>query len=325
MMYRFFTCFLFFIASFPLFARPSASKDIVNQTFIYSIKGNDTLRLDRYDSPSPVADARPCLLFAFGGGFSAGSREYDGYLSFYEQMVYKGYVVVAIDYRLGMKDFKGMSDLSRSKLELFNRFVEAFENTLAIAVEDLFDATNYVLEHAAEWRIQPDRIVSCGSSAGAITVLQGEYEICNRGKLSERLPRNFNYAGVISFAGAIFSRQGELKWANKPAPLQLFHGDMDNEVPYGKLKFRKLGLFGSQYIAGQLDEMGSPYYFYSVENASHEISSTPMKQNRNEINTFLESFVFRKEKQMIHTSVKPVAKPGKTKKLKLKDFIGRYM
>jgi hypothetical protein len=325
MIYRFFTGFLFLAISFSLSAQSADSKDIVKQTYIYSVKGSDTLRLDRYDSPSLVTDAKPCLIFVFGGGFAAGSREYDGYLSFYEQLVRDGYVVVAIDYRLGMKDFKKTLDLSQSKLKLLNHFIETFENTLAVAVEDLFDATNYVLSHAVEWRIQPDRIVSCGSSAGAITVLQGEYEICNRGKLSERLPRDFNYAGVISFAGAIFSGQGDLKWMNKPAPLQLFHGDRDNEVPYGKLKFRKLGFFGSQYIAGQLDEMGSPYYFYSVGNASHEISNTPMKQNRNEINTFLEKFVFGKEKQMIHTSVKPVVKSGKTKKLKLQDFIGKYM
>jgi predicted esterase len=325
MIYRIYTCFLFFIAFLPLFAQPAESNDIVKQSFIYSIQGSDTLRLDKYDSPLPVADAKPCLIFVFGGGFAAGSRASAGYLSFYEQLVRDGYVVVAIDYRLGMKDFKKTLDVSQGKAKLFGYFIETFENALSVAVEDFFDATNYVVSHAAEWRIQPDRIVSCGSSAGAITVLQGEYEICNRGKLSERLPQDFNYAGVISFAGAIFCGQGDLKWTNKPAPLLLFHGDRDNEVPYGKLKFRQLGFFGSQYIAKQLDEMGAPYYFYSVENASHEISNTPMKQNLNEINTFLEKFVSGKEKQMIHASVKPVVKAGKAKKLKLKDFIGKYM
>jgi hypothetical protein len=325
MIYRSFICFLFFISSFSLSAWQADSTDIIRQTYIYSIKGSDTLRLDKYDSPLFVADSKPCLIFVFGGGFAVGSRDYEGYLSFYKQMVRNGYAVIAIDYRLGMKDFKKTLDLSQSKLKLLNHFIETFENTLAIAVEDLFDATNYVLGHAGEWRIHPEQIVACGSSAGAITVLQGEYEICNRGTLSERLPQDFNYAGVISFAGAIFCGKGDLEWKNRPAPLQLFHGDIDNEVPYGKLKFRKLGFFGSHYIAGQLEEMGSPHYFYSVENASHEISSTPMTQNLNEINTFLEKFVSGKEKQIIHTSVKPGVKPGKTKKPKLKDFIVRYM
>jgi dienelactone hydrolase len=261
----------------------------------------------------------------FGGGFAAGSREHHDYLSFYEQLARNGYVVVAMDYRLGMKDFKKTLNMNQSQLKIFNDFVSAFKNTLYMAIEDLFDATNYVLEHAEEWCVQPDKIISCGSSAGAITVLQGEYELCNRTPLSERLPQGFNYAGVISFAGAIFSEKGDLAWINKPAPIQLFHGDIDNEVPYSKLKFRKLGFFGSQYIAEQLDEMDTPYYFYSVENASHEISSTPMKQNWNEINTFLEKLVSKKEKWMIHTSVKPTQNPEAKKKLKLKDFIGRYM
>jgi predicted esterase len=325
MVRKLFICFLFFIFSFYLSAQITGSDNIVKQTFIYSVKGSDTLRLDKYDLPLLVADTKPCLIFVFGGGFSAGDRAYSGYLAFYEQLVRNGYAVVAIDYRLGMKDFKKTLDLNQGKIKLFNQFITAFENTLAMAVEDLFDATKYVVEHAEEWHIQANRIVACGSSAGAITVLQGEYERCNHGKLSERLPPNFNYAGVISFAGAIFSEKGNLNWSNKPAPIQLFHGDIDNEVPFGKLKFRKLGFFGSQYIAAQLDKIGSPYYFYSVENASHEISSTPMNRNWDEINTFLEKFVLKKEEWMIHSSVKPTVKPIAGKKLKLADFITKYM
>ncbi|MDR1937477.1 MAG: alpha/beta hydrolase [Tannerellaceae bacterium] len=305
-------------------AHASGSDEVVKQTFVYSIKGNDTLRLDKYDSPLATAP-KPCLIFVFGGAFAIGSRDYESYLSFYEQFARQGYVVVAIDYRLGMKDFKKTLNLNQSKFKQFKHLINTLEYTLDIAVEDLFDATNYVIEHAAEWGVRTDALVSCGSSAGAITVLQGEYEICSRSRLSERLPQGFNYAGVISFAGAIFSQKGDLKWTDKPAPIQLFHGDMDNEVPYDKLKFRQLGFFGSQYIAAQLDKLGFPYYFYSVEYASHEIAGTPMTQNRNEINTFLEKFVFGKENRMIHTSVKPTAKPGAKKKPKLKDFMAKYM
>jgi predicted esterase len=325
MIHKLSVCFLFLLSSFYLPARVADSDDIVKQTFIYSIKGNDTLRLDKYSLPQTTTEARPCVIFVFGGGFAAGSRDHSTYLSFYEQLVHKGYSVVAIDYRLGMKNFKKTLDLSQSKVKLFNQFVSTFEKTLAMAVEDFFDATGYVVEHAEEWHIRTDRIISCGSSAGAITVLQGEYERCNHGKLSERLPQGFSYAGVISFAGAIFSEKGDLKWAGQPAPIQLFHGDIDDEVPYGKLKFRKLGFFGSQYIAAQLEKAGSPHYFYSVENASHEISSVPMKQNWDEINTFLEKLVLKKEEWVIHSSVKPTVKPAVRKKLKLSDFMSKYM
>jgi glycerophosphoryl diester phosphodiesterase/predicted esterase len=294
------------------------------ETFVYSIKGNDSLRLDKYDL-SHVTGQKPCLIFVFGGGFTTGSRDHATYLPFFERLTRNGYAVVAIDYRLGMKDFSKSLNKNQSKLAFFNHFVDAFKNTITAAVEDLFDATGFVVAHAEEWHIHPDRIVSCGSSAGAITVLQGEYEICNQSLLSKRLPQGFNYAGVISFAGAIFSDQGDLKWSNKPAPIQLFHGDMDNEVPYGKLKFRNLGFYGSQYIAAQLDKTGSPYYFYSVENASHEMATTPMNRNWNEISTFLEKLVSNKEKQMIRTSVKATEISGAKKKLKLQDYIARYI
>ncbi|MDR1524506.1 MAG: alpha/beta hydrolase, partial [Tannerella sp.] len=50
------------------------------------------------------------------------------------------------------------------------RIVSVMDSSIHMAVEDLFDATGYVITHAAEWQIDPGKIISCGSSAGAITV-----------------------------------------------------------------------------------------------------------------------------------------------------------
>jgi pimeloyl-ACP methyl ester carboxylesterase len=150
-------------------------------------------------------------------------------------------------------------------------------------------------------------VVTCGSSAGAITVLQGEYEACNHAPLSKHLPSGFQYAGVISFAGAIFTTNNELAWAEaSPAPTLLFHGDADKEVPYGALTFGPLGMYGSHAIAEQLSKMKSPYYFYSVENAGHGLSTSPMTRNWAEISAFLEKFVAKKEKLIINTQVQPI-------------------
>ncbi|MDR1919410.1 MAG: alpha/beta hydrolase [Tannerellaceae bacterium] len=310
------------ICCFP--AQAGGADEVLKQTFVYSIKGNDSLRLDKYNVPL-IQAPKPCLIFVFGGGFAIGSRDYESYISFYEQFARQGYVVVAIDYRLGMKDFKKTIAPDMGQLKLFKHLVRTLVHTLDIAVEDLFDATNYVLEHASEWGVRPEALISCGSSAGAITVLQGEYEICSGGRLSERLPQGFNYAGVISFAGAIFSQKGHLKWIKKPAPIQLFHGDMDREVPYDKLKFRQLGFFGSRHIAAQFEQLGYPYYFYSVENATHEMAGKPMTENLDEINTFIDKLVFKKENLMIHTCVKPTLKSGAKKKPKLKDYMTNYL
>jgi dienelactone hydrolase len=318
------TFFLFLpllLLHFP--ARASETDTIVKHTFVYAVKGADTLRLDKYDTPE-AADNKPCMVFVFGGGFAAGKRDDPRYLSFYQQMARYGYAVVAIDYRLGMKNIGQRLNTKQRKLKIFNQVVGIFEQSIAMAVEDLFDATAYVIEHAADWHIDPGKIVSCGSSAGAITVLQGTYELCNAGGLSARLPQGFAYAGVISFAGAIFSTSGRLQWSSPPPPIQMFHGDADREVPYDKIKFRRLGFFGSRYIADQLEEMNAPSCFYSVENTGHEIATLPMQQNWDEVHTFLEKLVAGKDRLLIRTTVKPTDKPEGKKKLTFGDLMGNF-
>ena len=145
-----------------------------------------------------------------------------------------------------------------------------------MAVEDLYDATSFVAGKSAEWGIDPARIVACGSSAGAITVLQGAYFIANENPLTAKLPDGFDYAGVISFAGAVVDMADDLTWKRAPAPIMLFHGDADSNVPYGALRMGGAGIFGSDYIARQLSDMKSPYYFYSVEGANHALATVPM-------------------------------------------------
>ncbi|GHT66667.1 hypothetical protein FACS189452_02940 [Bacteroidia bacterium] len=307
MKFKFFTSLLIFVSICCSAVKAEEINTVEKQTFTYSVKGADTLRIDKYDSPTGTGE-KPCIIFVFGGGFARGTRDDSGYLHFYEQLVKTGYVVVAIDYRLGLKNLTDMpSDFNMTKVTTqMVRFVIAFRKALKIAVEDLFDATRYVVEHAEEWQINPNRIVVCGSSAGAITVLQGEYEACNRFSSSKRLPQDFKYAGVIAFAGAIFTTNGKLAWPEPPAPTLLFHGDADREVPYGAIKFGPLGFYGSQPIAEQLSEMNFPSYFYAVKGGGHRLSTTPMTRNWGEISFFLENFVTKKEKQIIKTQVIPI-------------------
>lgn len=288
-----------------------------------------------YDLPS-IKGNKPCLIFVFGGGFVAGTRDQKSQIPFFKELANYGYKVISIDYRLGLKK-AGEIAAQKAKIEKETGikqkksspkdFLNTFNGTIEMAVEDLFDATNYVLEHADEWNIDKNMIVACGSSAGAITVLHGEYNISNKTALAKKLPTDFNYAGVISFAGAIFSMQGDLKWRNTPTPILFFHGDSDKNVPYDQLRVKilgiktKYGFFGSKHIAKQLDKMKSPYYFYSVERAAHEISGSPMSKNTNEIKTFLDKFVKNKEKLIINTEVQQLDKPELKKKFGIKDYL----
>ena len=189
-------------------------------THLYAVKGTDSLRLDHY--AAPVEGLRPCVMFVFGGGFSHGVRDKEADIPYFEFLQRSGYDVVSIDYRLGMREAKDVGVLD---------FFPLFRNTINLAVEDLFSATSFVVDHAEEWNIDPTKIIATGSSAGAITVLQGEYSICNRLPIAKLLPDGFNYAGIISFAGAVFTLGGAPEWSATTAPTLLFHGNSDTRYP----------------------------------------------------------------------------------------------
>lgn len=315
----------------------STSNDRINKyTYIYSIKDKDTLRLDRYDLPTYGTTPKPCVIFIFGGGFMAGNRDNKYQISYFKELAQNGYSVISIDYRLGLKKAKERAE-QRAKEETENStskaksskkdFLTIFQGSIDMAVEDMFDATSYIVEHAKEWNIDETKIIANGSSAGAITALHGAYYISMQTELSKRLPENFRYAGIISFAGAIFSTKGDMKWEKTPPPMLFFHGDADSNVPYDQLRLKIFGIktpygfFGSKHIAKQMDKIKNPYYFYGIENATHEIANRPMKENINEVLTFLEKFVKQEQKLIINTTVQQPGKPTLNKKFGMKDYL----
>ena len=83
--------------------------------------------------------------------------------------------------------------------------------------------------------IDPNNIVVTGSSAGAITVQQAEWEICNSTPMAAGLPEGFNYKGVMAFAGAVLV-DGPLGYKSAPCPVMMFHGTEDELVPYDVIR-----------------------------------------------------------------------------------------
>ena len=272
------------------------AQHIDKQTYTFAIKKADTLKLDKYVMIDQIqgTQSKPVILFAFGGGFKGGRRDNPDYISYFHFLARAGYVVVSTDYRTQLKD------IDKSEYSDLQGFSSALQQAITCAVEDFGDATNYIIEHSVEWQINPAQIIACGSSAGAITALQAEYEICNQTAFADRLPANFNYAGVISFSGAICAN-GIPKWIMSPCPLMLFHGDADSTVPFTKAVVEEMGLWGSNFICMQLKEKETAYYFYIAEGIGHSLSYSPMKDNRHDILSFLNRLVLGKEKRCITT------------------------
>lgn len=296
-------------------AASAAARTCLKSTELYSVKGADSLYLDRYTAPAEDDAARPCMIFVFGGGFVSGARDAEQYLPYFEHLVDRGYDVVSIDYRLGLR-----GAVSGGRLDPMS-FVTALAGSISMAVEDLFSATAFVLENAERWNIDPRRIVTSGSSAGAITVLHAEYEIANRGVLARMLPEDFDYSGVISFAGAILSFDGSLQWNSTPAPMLLFHGDADSNVPYDVLSEDPLAFFGSRSIAASLTANDIPHWFYAIRNADHSIAVTPMHDHLSDIDSFLDKFVAERLPLIIDTSSRRLDLPEANKNFSLMDYV----
>lgn len=273
-------------------------------TYLFARRDTCDLFLDIYE-PTPgsathleVGDKavrKPTILYVFGGGFKEGSRNSAYQKPYFKMLCDAGYGVIAIDYRLGLKDF----DQPGVNLQAANALYDAIQ----IAVEDLFDATAFILDNESQIGVNTSDIVLCGSSAGAITVLQAEWEISNGHAIAGKLPEGFNYAGVMSFSGAIFSREGALKYDAEPCPHFLCHGTADKTVLYSQIAFMKMRFVGTDLISKAFAQGGYCCQTWRFEGNMHEIS-TSMVHNFPEEVRFLEENVIKGIRRNIDATVK---------------------
>ena len=277
--------------------RVSVGNGITKQTFTYSKKDTSELKLDVYAHPS-IPGNSPCIIFVFGGGFFTGKRDEEYYNKYFHALVKENIVVVSISYRLGIL---GVKRLVTTKFK-------PMRNAVDTAVADLYDATNWVIRHADELGIDKEKIIISSSSAGAVTVLQADFERRNSMHLSKRLPENFQYAGVISFAGAILSNRGPLRYLKQPAPTLMFHGTLDKMVMYNKISFFNRSLNGSNSITKTFRRFRYPYYFYRVRGMGHEIAATPMHDNLKQIFWFIDEMVLKKKHYQVEETFKDMKK-----------------
>ena len=298
--------FLMFIAAVAVVCSAAA------ETILFAEREGEKLYFDHYPAVG-VEGKAPCVIFAFGGAFARGTRADKGYLPYFKALTEAGYNVVSIDYRKHLAkgiDTKGLKGA-----------VITMKNAVEYAAEDMLTATKVVIDNADRLGIDVTKIVACGSSAGAITALQAENMICNGDARAEQLGE-FNYAGVISFAGAIFSVSGAPKWGQTPCPMMLFHGNADSNVPYNKASAMGVGFFGSQYIIKQLQKMDVSYWFYSAQYRDHAIAGDPMYVNLHEIFSFMERVVVKGEKLQVSQNESNAKFPKTKTRFSVKEYLG---
>lgn len=254
-------------------------------TYTFAEKDGQELKLDLY-MPEDTLKEHPCIVFAFGGGFKMGSRDEASYQKFLTEMAENGIVGVSIDYRLGLKD---------KKIKNLIQLAKILENSVNMAVEDMTSAVKFVLDNAEEFKVNPKQIMLSGSSAGAITSLQTDYYLCND-KIKD-LPKDFRFAGVLSFAGAVASFGEKLEYKKQPAPVLFMHGTKDELVAYNKKVVLKRGMYGSNYLIENIWVKNNlPYMALRFRNFGHEVAMIGFKENVPTILEFIDKFVLNPNK-----------------------------
>ena len=281
-------------------------------TMIYSVQDGDTLRADFY--PASVQPA-PCVIFMFGGGFYSGSRSSASYTDYFDFLNDEGYSVFSIDYRLGLKALEHMTEKPS-----IGRMVELLSHSVDMAVQDLYEATAFLLAHSRELGVDSGRIAVCGSSAGAISVLTGQWGLAY-GRGSGVLPEGFDYAGVISFAGAIYTTQGAPKDYAPSCPIMLFHGSADSNVPYRRLAIGKTGFYGPEYLTARMDKTETPYYWCDFEDFDHKVAVSPMNDNRQQISYFLENYIEKGARFQIAEHIRDLDMPARKGRIGIMDYV----
>ncbi len=272
--------------------------EVLTETYTYVSKDGENLDLDVYRPEYDAETMRPTLIYVHGGGFQQGQRNSDDIKEFCTRMAGYGYVVASISYRLTRKDTEtgfGCNCPATDKL-----------NTFYAAVEDLQDATFFLIERREILGIDPQKIILAGSSAGAETVLNTAYQppYCyglDSGPVS--------YAGVISMAGAI--PDTTVLYDESAVPSLLFHGTDDELVPYATAPHHYckegdpgyLMLYGSYTIAQKLEKLEVPYWLHTTCGAGHEINYIPMTKYFDEIVDFCFNFVISKSAESRQTVV----------------------
>ena len=268
----------------------STKAQITRQTVNYF----QDLKMDIYQRDDP--DSQPVLLFVHGGGFTGGSRDSENIESLAMRLA-EEMTVVSISYRLTMvgKGF-GCDVSTGEKLQSF-----------ASASLDAARATLYLVNHAAELGIDPEKIILAGSSAGAETVLHLAYwKDASTFDGRSVLPSGFKYAGVISLAGALIDDQ--LITKENSIPTMLVHGTCDNLVPYDyaphhyceKSSPGFLMLHGGASIARRLDYLSKPYYLITVCGGNHDWASIPIRDMHDQMLDFIRQDVLAGKERTLH-------------------------
>lgn len=255
-----------------------------------------TLYMDVYSPSNDTFENRPLIFFMFGGSFISGSKSSGDIVALCTQYAQRGYVAVAIDYRL-------------SPALIFSANEETAYKAVLKAMHDVKSAIRYfrMMDYTSPdtYRIDSDRIFVGGVSAGAIAAVNAGYldqyeEIPNfllddydqlggiEG-LSGNSGYDSSFHGIVNLCGAV----GDQYWIEEgDIPIVSMHGDQDQTVPYDDNLVTLFGLNiqidGSLIIHERMQDLGNYSDLYTYVGQGH----VPFSAGLNLESEFTSSFLY---------------------------------
>jgi para-nitrobenzyl esterase len=218
------------------------------------------LRYDLYQPSGDTSTARPLIIWIHGGSFAGGNENSPELVDQANVFARKGYVNASISYRLSAQ---GCTVVNAACVE-----------SIADAIEDAQAAVRYFRAHAAELRIDPDRIAVAGTSAGAITAMNVAF--------GTPAAETSGTPGVPDDVQAGISLSGGVIFTNNIDPTDartlLFHGTADNVTPYS----------WAEATVAEAKADGLASYLISWEGAGH----VPYVQHRGQIIGLSTNFLY---------------------------------
>lgn len=211
-----------------------------------------TLLLDVYEPTGDAVTARPAIVWVHGGSFRAGNKSSAEIVDEANIFARKGYVNVAINYRLSATGCVPGAPPAVCSAAILN------------AKHDAQAAVRYLRANADALGVDVDRIAIAGTSAGAITALNVGFSPDDPGS-SGNPGHSSAVKASVSLSGAAL---GTAPDPGEAAAL-LFHGTNDVLVPY----------FLAQGTAENAKAAGVGGYLTTWEGQGH----VPYLQNRTQI------------------------------------------
>jgi acetyl esterase/lipase len=272
----------------PLPGPPAAKLGTVERDIVYTAAGAIPQKMDIY-YPRAATKAAPALLYVHGGGWTGGNKGAGNGTVDTQELVSRGYLVAAIDYRL------------------------APQYLFPAQIEDVKCAVRFLRENAALLGIDPARIGAWGGSAGAHLVallgtagleagMEGTGGYAGQSSRVQAVVDLFGPADLTVFFGPagklleVFGttdprseaarRASPVSWITPDdPPFLIIHGDQDATVPLSQ----------SRILYDRLQAAGVPATLVVVKNGGHSFVPVggAISPSRTEITKMIADFFDR--------------------------------